>query len=78
MRPRTEARRGNPLALSLTRALQTLEGVFAQRAIVADLPGLQRCVFRKSVTARFGIVTDEFGNVTGDFGDVTEGRQTVA
>lgn len=36
------------------------------------------CVFRKSVTARFGIVTDEFGNVTGDFGDVTEGRQTVA
>jgi len=31
------------------------------------------CVFRKSVTDRFGNVTAEFGNVTGDFGNVTEG-----
>ena len=31
------------------------------------------CVFRKSVTGRFGIVTAEFGNVTDDFGDVTDG-----
>ena len=31
------------------------------------------CVFRKSVTDRFGIVTAEFGNVTGDFGNVTDG-----
>ena len=30
------------------------------------------CVFRKSVTDRFGIVTAEFGNVTGQFGDVTD------
>ena len=31
------------------------------------------CVFRKSVTGRFGIVTAEFGNVTERFGDVTDG-----
>ena len=31
------------------------------------------CVFRKSVTGRFGIVTAEFGNVTDHFGDVTDG-----
>jgi len=31
------------------------------------------CVFRKSVTDRFGIVTADFGNVTDHFGDVTEG-----
>jgi hypothetical protein len=31
------------------------------------------CVFRKSVTGGFGVVTDDFGNVTGDFGAVTEG-----
>jgi hypothetical protein len=31
------------------------------------------CVFRKSVTDRFGIVTAEFGNVTEHFGDVTDG-----
>ena len=30
------------------------------------------CVFRKSVTGVFGIVTDGFGNVTGHFGDVTD------
>jgi hypothetical protein len=30
------------------------------------------CVFRRSVTDRFGIVTAEFGNVTGHFGDVTD------
>jgi hypothetical protein len=30
------------------------------------------CVFRKSVTGRFGIVTTDFGNVTGDSGIVTE------
>jgi hypothetical protein len=32
------------------------------------------CVFRRSVTDRFGIVTAEFGSVTDDFGDVTGGR----
>ena len=31
------------------------------------------CVFRKSVTDRFGIVTAEFGTVTDHFGDVTDG-----
>jgi len=31
------------------------------------------CVFRRSVTDRFGIVTAEFGSVTDDFGDVTGG-----
>ena len=30
------------------------------------------CVFRKSVTGRFGIVTAEFGSVTDHFGDVTD------
>jgi hypothetical protein len=30
------------------------------------------CVFRRSVTDRFGIVTAEFGNVTDHFGDVTD------
>ena len=35
------------------------------------------CVFRKSVTGLFGIVTDDFGNVTGHFGDVTEGSTSV-
>ncbi|MEB0114847.1 IS66 family insertion sequence element accessory protein TnpB, partial [Variovorax sp. RTB1] len=30
------------------------------------------CVFRRSVTGGFGIVTDDFGNVTGNSGDVTE------
>jgi hypothetical protein len=32
-----------------------------------------KCVFRKSVTGDFGIVTDDFGNVAGDFGAVTDG-----
>ena len=36
------------------------------------------CVFRRSVTDRFGIVTAEFGSVTGHFGDVTEGRLVAA
>jgi hypothetical protein len=35
--------------------------------------GPTKCVFRKSVTDRFGIVTAEFGNVTEHFGDVTDG-----
>ena len=35
------------------------------------------CVFRKSVTGVFGIVTDGFGNVTGDFGDVTEASSSA-
>ena len=34
---------------------------------------VRKCVFRESVTDRFGIVTAEFGNVTGDFGNVSEG-----
>jgi hypothetical protein len=37
-----------------------------------------RCVFRMSVTARFGIVTAEFGSVTDHFGDVTGGRLVAA
>ena len=37
-----------------------------------------RCVFRKSVTDRFGIVTAEFGSVTDHFGDVTDGRLVAA
>ena len=36
------------------------------------------CVFRRSVTDRFGIVTAEFGIVTGHFGDVTDGRFALA
>ena len=42
------------------------------KAIGAD------CVFRKSVTGRFGIVTAEFGSVTDHFGDVTGGRLVPA
>jgi hypothetical protein len=30
------------------------------------------CVFRRIVTARFGIVTAEFGSVTEHFGSVTD------
>jgi hypothetical protein len=37
-----------------------------------------KCVFRKSVTGRFGIVTAEFGNVTEHFGDVTDGHLMAA
>ena len=36
------------------------------------------CVFRRSVTDRFGIVTAEFGSVTEHFGDVTDGRLVAA
>ena len=36
------------------------------------------CVFRRSVTDRFGIVTAEFGSVTDHFGDVTGGRLALA
>jgi hypothetical protein len=36
------------------------------------------CVFRRSVTDRFGIVTAEFGSVTDHFGDVTDGRMVSA
>jgi hypothetical protein len=36
------------------------------------------CVFRNSVTGRFGIVTAEFGIVTGDFGNVTDGEFVTA
>ena len=47
---------------------------FAGRRQTADrLRALAHCVFRKSVTDRFGIVTAEFGNVTEHFGDVTDG-----
>ena len=37
-----------------------------------------KCVFRRSVTDRFGIVTAEFGSVTDHFGDVTDGRLVPA
>ena len=36
------------------------------------------CVFRRSVTVRFGIVTAEFGSVTEHFGDVTDARLVAA
>ena len=57
-------------------------GIYVVRAFVrlrqaatvhADLAKRLLCVFRKSVTDRFGIVTADFGNVTDHFGDVTEG-----
>ncbi len=44
----------------------------------AVLAALRSCVFRKSVTGRFGIVTAEFGNVTDHFGDVTDGHLMAA
>lgn len=37
-----------------------------------DMAAALSCVFRRSVTDRFGIVTAEFGNVTDHFGDVTD------
>ena len=37
-----------------------------------------KCVFRRSVTDGFGIVTAEFGSVTDHFGDVTDGRLVPA
>ena len=37
-----------------------------------------KCVFRRSVTDRFGIVTAEFGSVIDHFGDVTDGRLVPA
>ena len=37
-----EAQRGCPLALDLTRSLQMLEGVVAQRAVVTDLLDLKQ------------------------------------
>ena len=39
---------------------------------------LALCVFRRSVTDRFGIVTAEFGSVTEHFGDVAEGNLVPA
>lgn len=52
----------------------------AQVMAECDVPGasVAKCVFRKSVTGHFGIVTDDFGNVTGDFGAVTDGRSGVS
>jgi putative transposase len=41
-------------------------------------PTYSSCVFRRSVTDRFGIVTAEFGSVTDHFGDVTDGRLVAA
>ena len=45
---------------------------------VARALKIAKCVFRKSVTGDFGIVTDDFGNVTGDFGAVTDGHSGVS
>ena len=42
-----------------------------------QMKGIAWCVFRKSVTGGFGIVTDDFGNVTGHFGDVTDRPSVV-
>ena len=46
--------------------------------VTISAAGQACCVFRKSVTGVFGIVTDGFGNVTGHFGDVTDGLSTVS
>ena len=50
------------------------------RASSAPLTALAEryCVFRRSVTDRFGSVTAEFGSVTGQSGDVTGGRLVAA
>ena len=40
--------------------------------LILSIMSALECVFRRSVTDRFGIVTAEFGNVTGHFGDVTD------
>ena len=53
----------------LTIAPETLHGIGMS---------LINCVFRRSVTDRFGIVTAEFGSVTDHFGDVTDGRLALA
>jgi putative transposase len=42
------------------------------REVAQRLGVCRSCVFRRSVTGGFGIVTDDFGNVTGNSGDVTE------
>ena len=61
-----------PLAPEQNPLLGRWESVGAGRR--QSPPG---CVFRKSVTGVFGIVTDGFGNVTGHFGDVTDGLSSV-
>jgi len=48
------------------------------RSISTSNKALLRCVFRRSVTDRFGIVTAEFGSVTDHFGDVTDERLAPA
>ncbi len=45
---------------------------------IVGLGKIGTCVFRRIVTARFGIVTAEFGSVTDHFGDVTDRRLVAA
>jgi hypothetical protein len=60
--------------------LKAASGQFQTVTVVTEISGKRSfaCVFRRSVTDRFGIVTAEFGSVTGDFGDVTDGRLVAA
>lgn len=63
--------------LSLDPSLEAaLAAIWALLHVLPDDDPWQRldpwCVFRRSVTDRFGIVTAEFGIVTDDFGDVTD------
>jgi Arm DNA-binding domain len=53
--------------------VEGLQGLGAFPEVGLAQARVAHCVFRRSVTDRFGIVTAEFGNVTDHFGDVTEG-----
>jgi len=67
----------DPLAVLAKR----LRCALIEAAVAAKfelITGAGGCVFRRSVTDRFGIVTAEFGSVTEHFGDVTDGRLVAA
>ena len=57
---------------------RTAKALFKQIGEAGYDGGYSRCVFRKSVTGVFGIVTDDFGNVTGHFGEVTNGPSLIS
>lgn len=55
-----EAQRGRTLAVDLPRSLQVLEGIFAQRTVVADLLDLQQPpVGGKSDAAQLGHILQQ-------------------
>jgi len=73
--PALQGVRCRPLASDPTQPLSSSAATVGEAADAPDPRPLQRwCVFRRSVTDRFGIVTAEFGSVTDHFGDVTDGR----